>query len=280
MAILSTGSTGAEVKILQRSLLFLGYAVTVNGNFDADTDAAVTKFQQDQNLGIDGQTGPQTWGKLDYLVPQGIDISHHNKGIDLNELSPHIQFVYCKASQGSGFADPNFKMNIGLLRKQQIICGAYHFLTFQSTAVQQALNFMASGFDFSAAGSLPPAVDIEWQVGNNQQETDLLNQYIRDNQAACIQLASDFLQLVAQKTGRTPVVYTAKGFMEEFLANSTAFADYPLWIPAYQKKPPGLPRGWNNYIIWQYFGAPDGSAGVTDQNIFNGNLDDLKNFTT
>ena len=274
MAILSTGATGAAVTILQRDLSFLGYNVTVDGDFGPGTQAAVIQFQTDKGLEPDGAAGPDTWAALDNLVPQGMDISHLNGAIDWPNLSPQIQFVYCKASQGEGFTDPMFQTYISNLKQKGLIYGAYHFLTFQATAQAQVANFMASGFDFSAPGTLPPALDVEWQV------PDSLNQYILDNQAACIQLVSDVLQLIATQTGRTPVVYTAKGFMSEYLNNSAAFANYPLWIPAYQPAPPGLPPGWNNYTIWQHSGAGaiDGVTGEVDQDLFNGTAADLKRF--
>ena len=278
MSTLSTGSQGSEVKTLQRDLTFLKYDVAIDGDFGDGTSAAVTRFQNDQNLTADGEAGPITWAALDFLVPNGMDISHHNIGIDCNNLPPHIQFVYCKASDGQTFKDPKFNAYVTALQQNKVINGAYHFITFQASAEAQVDNFMGCGYDFSAEGALPPALDVEWQVGQTDAETAALNQYIKDNRATCIQLVSDILQLVATKTGRTPVVYTAKSFMSEFLNNTTAFADYPLWIPAYQDSTPGLPPGWDSYAIWQYYGAPDGVRGLADLDLFNGTLDDLKKF--
>lgn len=280
MSTLSAGAQGAEVEILQGDLAFLGYTVAADGDFGGQTKAALMQFQTDQQMGADGIAGLATWAALDNLVPRGIDISHNNGAINWDNLSPHIQFVYCKSSQGAGFKDPAFGGYITEVNNKQLIGGAYHFLTFQSSAQSQLENFMNCGFDFSKDGTLPPAVDIEWQVGSTNAQTNALNQYIKDNRDTCIALASEFLSLLAAQTNRTPVVYTAKSFMLEFLGNTPAFGSYPLWIPAYQTNPPGLPPGWDKYAIWQYFGAQDGAPGVTDLNIFNGTSADLKVFAS
>src|ERR1700761_3034158 len=99
MNTVSIGSTGPDVYLLQRDLACLGYGVTIDSNFGAGTQAAVTQFQTDHSLTADGVAGPDTWAQLDYLVPQGMDISHLNGAIDWPNLSPHMQFAYCKASQ-------------------------------------------------------------------------------------------------------------------------------------------------------------------------------------
>jgi len=278
MSALKPGSTGADVIMLQRALAFLKYHIVVDGNYGPNTQAAVTQFQTDNGLSADGIAGPNTWAALDNLVPQGIDISHLNGAIDWANLSPHIQFVYCKYSQGNTFKDPKFAANIAALNNKGIIRGAYHFLTFQTSTQSQIDNFMASGVDFSRPGMLPPALDLEWQVGRTDAETNALNKYILDNKATCIQIVTDWLQGIKAITNRTPVIYTAKEFMHEYFSGVTDFGGYPLWIPAYQPNPPGLPPGWSNYAIWQYSGAGSvtGVSGDVDQDLFNGSLTDLK----
>lgn len=272
MSTISEGASGADVTILQRALAFLGYSVGIDGSFGDGTKSAVIQFQTDHNLQTDAVVGPGTWGVLNNLVPQGMDISHLNGPINWDNLSQQISFVYCKASQGASFKDPMFQNNLGQIKQKGLIMSAYHFLTFQNTAQQQADNFMGCGIDFSAPGTLPPALDVEWQV------PDSLNKFILDNKAACIQLISDWLQLITTQTGRTPVIYTAKSFWFEYLGNPSGFESYPLWIPAYQNNLPGLPPGWTNYAIWQYSGAGaiDGVTGPVDQDLFNGSMDDLK----
>lgn len=63
-SILRPGSQSSEVERLQQDLSTLGYEVEINGNFDAITEVAVKKFQQQYNLKVDGVVGPQTGQQL------------------------------------------------------------------------------------------------------------------------------------------------------------------------------------------------------------------------
>jgi len=58
------GSTGSEVERLQNDLTALKYEVEINGSFDANTEAAVKKFQQQNDLKVDGVVGRETGQKL------------------------------------------------------------------------------------------------------------------------------------------------------------------------------------------------------------------------
>lgn len=69
---LKRGSTGADVKKLQQSLMDKGYDLGktgADGKYGAITEAAVKKYQKDNKLTIDGMAGNQTQGAL-YTVPK------------------------------------------------------------------------------------------------------------------------------------------------------------------------------------------------------------------
>ena len=57
--VLRAGSTGEEVRILQR-----GLKITADGSFGPQTQAAVRAFQTEHGLTVDGVVGPQSWTKL------------------------------------------------------------------------------------------------------------------------------------------------------------------------------------------------------------------------
>lgn len=64
---LKKGSTGAQVKTLQRLLKSLGYSIGwygVDGSFGNSTDSAVRKFQKAKGLVVDGIVGAKTWNAL------------------------------------------------------------------------------------------------------------------------------------------------------------------------------------------------------------------------
>ena len=56
---LRRGATGGLVELIQRKI-----GATVNGRFDAITEAAVRQFQRDSGLVPDGIVGPKTWATL------------------------------------------------------------------------------------------------------------------------------------------------------------------------------------------------------------------------
>lgn len=58
------GSTGAEVKKLQKNLNTFGYRLDVDGAYGKDTTAAVKGFQTLTKIGADGKYGPQTAAKM------------------------------------------------------------------------------------------------------------------------------------------------------------------------------------------------------------------------
>ena len=62
--IISRGTTGIYVKQLQLRLQDLGADVLADGLFDSETEAAVKKFQRQQQLVVDGIVGDQTWKAL------------------------------------------------------------------------------------------------------------------------------------------------------------------------------------------------------------------------
>ena len=70
-SILRLGSKGEAVIKLQRELKQLGYYQgTVDGVYGSFTYGAVSQFQQEQGLTVDGVTGNQTWSRLQNPVEQ------------------------------------------------------------------------------------------------------------------------------------------------------------------------------------------------------------------
>lgn len=57
---LALGSSGTPVRNLQTALKNLGYSVSVNGKYDAQTQSAVQQFQTGNRLYVDGIAGPNT----------------------------------------------------------------------------------------------------------------------------------------------------------------------------------------------------------------------------
>lgn len=66
--VLKKGSTGNQVKALQRMLHAMGYNLgtknPMDGDFGAKTDSAVRAYQKLHSLTVDGIVGAKTWSKL------------------------------------------------------------------------------------------------------------------------------------------------------------------------------------------------------------------------
>lgn len=84
----SYGSTAKEVYVIQRVLQNLSYGITyVDGIFGQNTETGVESFQDDENLGIDGIVGDNTWDKL-----QSKAVYHHSDG----------DYAYYRVNGGAG----------------------------------------------------------------------------------------------------------------------------------------------------------------------------------
>ncbi|MBG9375522.1 peptidoglycan-binding protein [Panacibacter sp. DH6] len=280
MKTLKKGSKNADVKFLQQSLAKLGYVISVDGIFGNDTERTVIRFQNDNDLSPDGVVGSNTWAVLTDLTSVrpapvfGIDVSHHNGAINWNNINQsQVNFVYCKATQGRWFRDPMLHSNMNELKRLNFIRGVYHFFTFKDvTAAEQVNNLLGTGIDFSQPGTLPPVLDVEWQQSNS------LNQYIKDNQALCAQKVQAWLAGIEAATGRKPLIYTNRFFWQDYMGNPPGFDSYLLWVASYRNDEPRLPEGWNDYAIWQFTesASVQGIPGNVDKNVFNGSVADLR----
>jgi lysozyme len=195
----------------------------------------------------------------------GLDVSHYNGSIDWASVAnAGIVFAYAKATEGTASQDTHFQANYTAMQQNNILRGAYHFFRPSLDGQAQADNFLK----FVTAleqGDLPPALDVE----------------VSDGQAphVIISRVQQWLDTVEAALGRTPLIYTARGFWSANLAGSPAFGRYPLWVAHYTNNPsPNLPPGFLNYTFWQYSeaGHISGITGSVDLDKFNGSIDDLR----
>lgn len=62
--MLSYGSSGEDVKELQKALNKVGFSLDVDGKFGAKTQSAVKSYQKNRGLSVDGIVGNNTWTSL------------------------------------------------------------------------------------------------------------------------------------------------------------------------------------------------------------------------
>jgi hypothetical protein len=120
----------------------------------------------------------------------------------------------------------------------------------------------------SQSSDLPLVLDVE-----------LSREMSREGITACIGECAD---LVEQKDGRKPIIYTARWFWDTNVLDSSDWSEYDLWVANYGVDRPTLPAGWDQWTVWQYsdHGRVPGIGTATDLNWFNGSYDDLLGYAS
>ena len=192
---------------------------------------------------------------------KGIDISHHQRGIDLESID--TDFVICKATEGNGYTDElcdTFYQKAKSLGKK---LGVYHFARpdLGNTAEAEADWFIKETLGYHKEAILV----LDWESG------DLTN----------VAWAKAWLDRVKEKTGVKPVIYMSASIMSSADWSSVVNADYGLWIANYgtndgtaqdsvfDKYPL---KYWTFYALWQYTskGRLNGYNANLDLNYFSG----------
>ena len=221
---------------------------------------------------------PQSEGRAATWRPpgiQGMDVSSHQGAVNWRRAkSQGAAFAYVKATEGTDYVNPFFAQQYDGAASVGMVRGAYHFAvpTRSSSGAEQAAYFVENGGGWSADGrTLPPLLDIEYNPYPSLGDT------CYDMSAAqMVSWIRDFSSTVQDLTGRVPMIYTTTGWWTTCTGNSSAFADHPLHIAAYNRTTAGLlPGGWSSYAAWQY-----SSTGpfVGDSNVWQGSTAELVSF--
>jgi lysozyme len=104
--------------------------------------------------------------------------------------------------------------------------------------------------------------------------------------------AEEFVSRIHEVTGRWPVLYSGRSFLDEHNIPSTSVLGHcPLWLAQYGEEPLHVPSPWAAWSLWQYTDVADGphdqvayprhtpGFGVlVDRSAFRGTLDELKSW--
>jgi len=229
----------------------------------------------------------------------GTDIHSSSSPTDWTALyNAGCKYIFIKAGENA-WADKAFSTNWQKAKDAGMLRGAYHFFHWEvKTVKEQAQAFInAVGTD---QGELPPVCDFEpvpdfsktprvmFPLQKPQTMTDRLKQW---------------LQIVEDKFGRKPIIYTSASFMNSTGINKNMapwLTDYPVWLAQYPWAPgtkadyrdpnagptpgPGMPtlpgnfKDWS-WSFWQWSaharmdGFPQNQD--VDLNYFNGSYEDL-----
>ncbi|MEU8825489.1 lysozyme [Streptomyces sp. NPDC048636] len=199
---------------------------------------------------------------------EGVDVSNYQGTVDWAALwNSNVRFAYVKATESTGYKNPSYSAQYNGAAEQGMIRGAYHFaLPDRSSGAAQADYFVSNGGGWADDGiTLPPVLDIEY------------NPYGAEcyglTPAQMVDWIKDFSQTVAERTGRTPVIYTTTNWWASCTGNSPDLAENPLWLARYAATPGPMPAGWPSHTLWQYTAT---GPVVGDHDQFNGDLDALK----
>jgi lysozyme len=261
MTTIKLKSYNDEVYILQKLLRKSGYSVEIDGDFGTKTDKIVRDFQFSHSLIADGIVGKRTWDELFKRAAKsgdaitGVDIFHLSNTESVSfwqEMKEKHAFCFVKASEGVTYNDPRFLEHFKRLKDLQILRGGYHFFRMLNEDVDgQIKNFLDSGIDFREKGVLPSVLDVE--PSSDEFKNNRLK-LITSNRVGVVSRMRKWLEVVEDKTGKRPIIYTSKYIWDEILKSPTGFEKYPLWVANYSDtaKKPTMPMTWQDYAFWQY----------------------------
>lgn len=187
------------------------------------------------------------------MALQGIDVSHWQGQPNWKKVKRSgIAFALIKATQGTGFTDPEFERNWSGAAAAGLARGAYHF-GVGTPGAAQAKHFLE--VVKPKEGDLL-VLDYE----NNPDGPDMT-----------VSQALAFVREVEKKIGHPPILYS---FDSKFgtLAADPVLGTCCRWVARYGPEPA------TEWDIWQYTssGSVGGITGRVDRNRFDGTLDKLK----
>ncbi|WP_286345286.1 GH25 family lysozyme [Frondihabitans sucicola] len=217
-------------------------------------------------LTVNGTLWPNRWFAHRYPV-RGIDVSAYQGRIDWPLVArQEVSFAYIKATEGSSYTDARFARNWKSVHETGITAGAYHFLSLDSPAAQQADHL----FDTVALrpGDLPIAIDVECYGRYCAHPPPV---------AKVRKMVRELVVAVAAHYGTAPVLYATAGWNKRYL--QAAFPRNPLWIRSILS-PPFLTAS-GRWTLWQWSDREGvhldghGTARV-DADVFGGDVSEFR----
>lgn len=192
---------------------------------------------------------------------KGLDVSSYQGDINWEKVAKthKYSFVYIKATEGHDYTDDYFNKNWREAQKNGFLVGAYHFFSLRSSGKEQADLIISMVPHESTA--LPPLIDVEVDI--TKDPTHVRNE---------LQSLANELE---KYYGKKPILYVTYETYNPYIKGY--FDNYQIWIRDVFK-PPSL----RNWRFWQYSnrGRVDGINGFVDINVFNGDVNELRDLTS
>ena len=166
----------------------------------------------------------------------GIDISHHQKNIDYDNLITENRpaFVYLKTTQGKSHIDDKYVERLQRFRDLKIPVGGYHFFSYDVSGKEQAENYIKTAN--LQKGDMFPVLDVEYKNINGKSRQWIINEI------------KSFCEIVEAEYGVKPLLYCEYDYYRKYLKDE--FSDYQYWISDFVRAPRC------NYVMWQYDTLP------------------------
>ncbi len=197
----------------------------------------------------------------------GIDVSNNNGVIDWSLAARcGIGFAVIKASEGTGFTDPDFATNWASAQANGLVRGAYCFGRPSGGSGHADANYFLS-------------VVKDIQVGDFLA-LDLEDDRVSPN-ADLAAYALDWFATVEAAVGFKPMLYSGAYYLQPHnLENNAQISQHGLWLASWQTTVPPVPPGWGFTAMWQYSanGTLPGITGAVDLDLFQGSIDLLRKY--
>jgi GH25 family lysozyme M1 (1,4-beta-N-acetylmuramidase) len=259
--------------IVASGMLFRG-GVPVAAAATASCEGAADHYAGSQIVVADGARGSPDqsarYGVADQVL--GHDVCGHQGSVNWpGAVANGAKFVYIKATEGTGFVNPQFAQQYNCSYGVGMTRGSYHFARpdVSSGATQQANYFLNHDGGWSNDGqTLPGALDAECNPYSGTC-------YVLDAPTMTSWI-KDFSDTYIRRTSRPPTIYTSTSWWNRCTGNNTDFSWNPLWRARYSTQMGELPAGWAHQTIWQ-FADMGGLPG--DQNYLDGPTEHLAGLT-
>ena len=93
----------------------------------------------------------------------GVDVSNYQGIVNWNVLDEqNVKFAFVKATEGSGYIDKSAARNLRDASETDILVSAYHFFSFESSGLDQALHYIQTVP--ITEGMLPPVTVTDFKL--------------------------------------------------------------------------------------------------------------------
>ncbi|MFT8409911.1 GH25 family lysozyme [Schleiferilactobacillus perolens] len=198
------------------------------------------------------------------MTLNGIDIASYQAGIDLGAVPG--DFAIVKATQGTGYTNPDFARQVAQTLSSGKLLGFYHFLEVGN--IQSQADYYLS--------KVGPYVGKGILVLDYERYQDVSGSHL-----PTVDEAKQWLDYIKSKTGVAPLIYMGLAD-ENRLDWSSVAKSYGLWVAQYNNNNPvygyqprdifGSVKHWPFTAIFQYtsIGQLSGWGSNLDLNIFYG----------